>query len=167
MLRTTQAVYFIRQTSLAQLGLVTFPSNSCFLRGLIHNGHHQETFLLQMNHQGRPHMTFEGYDTLLNECVSQKAIKEGQIVHAHMIKTDFLCSIYLRTRLIVLYTKCESLDDAHNVFDEMPERNVVSWTAMISAYSQRGYASQALNLFVHMLRSGMLGSIMLVLCLFR
>lgn len=57
----------------------------------------------------------------------------------------------------MLYTKCDSLRDARHVFDEMPERNVVSWTAMISAYSQRGYASQALNLFVQMLRSGILG----------
>lgn len=54
----------------------------------------------------------------------------------------------------MFYTKCECLGDARKVFDEMPDRNVVSWTAMISAYSQRGYASEALNLFRQMLRSG-------------
>lgn len=54
----------------------------------------------------------------------------------------------------MFYTKCECLGDAQKVFDEMPQRNVVSWTAMISGYSQRGYASEALNLFLKMLRSG-------------
>ncbi|GFY96267.1 pentatricopeptide repeat (PPR) superfamily protein [Actinidia rufa] len=97
---------------------------------------------------------FEGYDTLLNECVNRRAVREGQRVHGHMIKTHYHPPVYLRTRLIVLYTKCKCLGDARRVFDEMPERNVVSWTALISAYSQRGYASEALNLFVRMLRSG-------------
>uniref|UniRef100_A0A7N2R7M5 Pentatricopeptide repeat-containing protein n=2 Tax=Quercus lobata TaxID=97700 RepID=A0A7N2R7M5_QUELO len=101
-----------------------------------------------------PEMRFEGYDTLLNECINQRAIREGQRVHTHMIKTCYLPPVYLRTRLIVLYCKCECLCDARQVLDEMPERNVVSWTAMISAYSQRRYASEALNLFVQMLRSG-------------
>ncbi|GMY13634.1 putative pentatricopeptide repeat-containing protein, mitochondrial [Fagus crenata] len=101
-------------------------------------------------------MRFQGYDMLLNECVNQRAIREGQRVHTHMIKTSYLPPVYLRTRLIILYCKCETLGDARQVLDEMPERNVVSWTAMISAYSQRGYASEALNLFVQMLRSVML-----------
>lgn len=119
--------------------------------------------LLQMAILG-PEMKFEGYDTILNECVSQRAIREGQRVHAHMIKTCYLPPVYLRTRLIVLYNKCDSLGDAREVFDEMPQRNVVSWTAMISAYSQRGFAFEALNLFVEMLRSGTLFLFSFYLC---
>lgn len=107
-------------------------------------------------------MNLQDYNTVLNECVSKRAFKEGQRVHAHTIKTHYLPCVYLWTRLIVFYTKCDSLGDARHVLNEMPERNVVSWTAMISAYSQRGYASQALSLFVQMLRSGILG--LFVLC---
>ncbi|XAR68554.1 hypothetical protein NMG60_11003720 [Bertholletia excelsa] len=99
-------------------------------------------------------MKFQGYNTLLDECIKQRAIREGQRVHAHMMKTHYQPPVYLRTRLLVFYAKCECLRDARRVLDEMPERNVVSWTAMISAYSQRGYASEALNLFIQMLRSG-------------
>ncbi|CAB4286785.1 unnamed protein product [Prunus armeniaca] len=99
-------------------------------------------------------MKFEGYYTLLNECVNRRAFREGQRVHAHMTKTCYLPPMHLRTRLIVFYNNCECLNDAQRVLDEMPVRNVVSWTAMISAYSKRGYASEALNLFLQMLRSG-------------
>ncbi|XP_022931556.1 putative pentatricopeptide repeat-containing protein At3g13770, mitochondrial [Cucurbita moschata] len=127
-------------------------SPSSNLKTLCSNGQLNEA-LLQMAILGSE-MKFEGYDTILNQCVSQRAIREGQRVHAHMIKTCYLPPVYLRTRLIVLYNKCDCLGDAREVFDEMPLRNVVSWTAMISAYSQRGFASQALNLFVAMLRSG-------------
>ncbi|XP_057423698.1 putative pentatricopeptide repeat-containing protein At3g13770, mitochondrial isoform X2 [Lotus japonicus] len=136
-----------------QLPLLSFLSYSRLLLSTLSFSPHLQQPLLQMALCGHD-MKFKGYNALLNECVSKRALREGQRVHAHMIKTRYLPSVFLRTRLIVLYTKCDSLRDARHVFDEMPERNVVSWTAMISAYSQRGYASQALNLFVQMLRSG-------------
>lgn len=135
-----------------QLALSSFPPNSPDLKTLLSNGH-LKVALLEMAIQGLE-MKFEGYDAILNECVNRKAIREGQRVHSHMIKTHYFPPVYLRTRLIVFYTKCECLGDAQKVFDEMPQRNVVSWTAMISGYSQRGYASEALNLFLKMLRSG-------------
>lgn len=137
-----------------QLSLSSFPPNSSYLKSLCSNGRLREA-LLEMAVQGLD-MKFEGYDTLLNECVNQRAVREGQRIHAHMIKTRYLPPVYLRTRLIVLYSKCDRLSDARRVLDEMTLRNVVSWTAMISAYSQRGYASEALSLFVQMLRSGFL-----------
>ncbi|CAL5207724.1 unnamed protein product [Lathyrus oleraceus] len=128
------------------------PSNSRTLS--THTTHiHLQQPLLQMALSSFD-TNFQTYNEILNECVNKRAFREGQRVHAHMIKTRYLPSVFLRTRLIVLYTKCDSLGDARHVFDEMPERNVVSWTAMISAYSQRGYASQALYLFLQMLRSG-------------
>ncbi|XP_077227474.1 pentatricopeptide repeat (PPR) superfamily protein [Tasmannia lanceolata] len=110
--------------------------------------------LLEMTIQGEQ-FRFDGYDSLLNECLNQKAIREGQRVHTHMIKTRYLPPIYLKTRLIVLYSRCDCLEDARRVLDRMSERNVVCWTAMISAYSQRGFVSDALDLFVQMLETGM------------
>ncbi|KAL3623759.1 hypothetical protein CASFOL_032575 [Castilleja foliolosa] len=109
--------------------------------------------LLQMSIQGLD-MKFRDYDALLNECVNSKSLRGGQRVQSHMIKTRYLPPVYLRTRLIVLYLKCEILNDARKVFDEMRERNVVSWTAMISGYTKTGFYSEALSLFVQMLRSG-------------
>ncbi|KAH7557312.1 hypothetical protein ACOSP7_026959 [Xanthoceras sorbifolium] len=134
-----------------QLTLPSFPPNPETLKVLCSNGQLTEALLL-MAIIGFG-MKFEGYDTLLNACVTRKAIREGQRVHAHLIKTGYHPPVYLRTRLIVFYNKCECLKDARQMLDEMCERNVVSWTAMISAYSQRGYCSEALSLFVQMLRS--------------
>ncbi|KAG9132976.1 hypothetical protein Leryth_015355 [Lithospermum erythrorhizon] len=109
--------------------------------------------LLEMAMQGLE-MKFKDYDILLSECVNKRAYREGQRVHSHMIKTHYLPPLYLNTRLVVLYLKCEKLFEAKHVFDDMPDRNVVSWTAMISGYNQRGYAFNAVCLFLDMLRSG-------------
>lgn len=131
-----------------------FPPNPQNLK-INNSNDHLKQALLEMAVQGLE-TKFQDYNTLLNACVKERNIRGGQRVHTHMIKTHYEPPVYLRTRLIVLYIKCEFLGDARKMFDEMPERNVVSWTAMMSGYSQRGYASEALNLFVQMLRSGIL-----------
>ncbi|CAJ1967497.1 unnamed protein product [Sphenostylis stenocarpa] len=153
MLRSRHALSSTHKALFQHLRLFSLPSNSDHILGARSRDTHLREALLQMALRGND-MNFQDYNTVLNECVSKRAFKEGQRVHAHMIKTHHLPCVYLWTRLIVFYVKCDSLRDARHLFDEMPERNVVSWTAMISAYSQRGYASHALTLFVQMLRSG-------------
>ncbi|MBA0615603.1 hypothetical protein Godav_015725 [Gossypium davidsonii] len=137
-----------------QLTLTTFPPDpQIVLTTLCSNGQLKEA-LIEMAARGLE-MKFESYDMLLNACIKKRAFREGQRVHAHMIKTRYLPPVYLRNRLIIFYSKCDRLREARNVLDEMPEKDVVSWTAMISAYSQRGFATEALDLFLEMLRSGM------------
>lgn len=62
--------------------------------------------------------------------------------------------VYIGTALIDMYAKCGSLDDALNVFEEMPHKNDVSWNAMISALASHGRAEEALALFKRMLKEG-------------
>ena len=71
-----------------------------------------------------------------------------------MVAAGYRPAVYLTTRLVVVYARCGALEDARNVLHGMPERNVVSWTAMISGYSQNERPAEALELFVTMLRAG-------------
>ncbi|CAI9100088.1 OLC1v1037018C1 [Oldenlandia corymbosa var. corymbosa] len=143
---------FFGALRIRRLALSSLAPNWTYLTTLCLNGPLNEA-LLEMAKQGLE-MKFKDYDTLLNQCVKQRAYREGQRVHSHMIKTHYEPPVYLRTRLIVLYVKCDCLMDARYVFDEMPERNVVSWTAMVSGYAQNGHCLKALDLFVEMLREG-------------
>lgn len=52
------------------------------------------------------------------------------------------------------YAKIGDLVAAHQLFDEMPERNVISWSIMIDGYAQHGNPMEALNLFRQMLCQG-------------
>ncbi|KAL3583936.1 hypothetical protein D5086_014997, partial [Populus alba] len=58
------------------------------------------------------------------------------------------------TKLIILYSKLGDTVSARKVFDRMPERTVVSWSAQISGYSQNGCYQDALLVFLDMLRAG-------------
>ncbi|KAK0595227.1 hypothetical protein LWI29_004706 [Acer saccharum] len=43
-----------------------------------------------------------------------------------------------------------------NFFDDMPERNVVSWTSVIAGYSQNGKGHDAIELYYQMPKSGIM-----------
>eukprot|EP00253_Pinus_taeda_P001118 PITA_01118 len=94
------------------------------------------------------------YVSLLQGCVSTIALPEGKIIHAHFIQTGFNPNTFLQTKLLIVYAKCRILVDGRQVFDEMPERNVVSWTALIAAYSKNGYDKEALILLSQMRQMG-------------
>ncbi|XP_057838578.2 putative pentatricopeptide repeat-containing protein At3g13770, mitochondrial [Cryptomeria japonica] len=70
-----------------------------------------------------------------------------------MNRRGFMSETFLFNTLITIYGKCGSLLDAHEVFDEMPELNVISWTAMISACASSEEAETALGLFSQMQRT--------------
>jgi pentatricopeptide repeat protein len=90
------------------------------------------------------------YNSVLEECVMEKAWEEAKFIHAHMIRTGFNADVVLATKLLGLYSKCGNLVEARQVFDGMAEPNVASWTAIIGTYSGHGYGEKALKLFYEM-----------------
>lgn len=54
--------------------------------------------------------------------------------------------------MLNLYAKCGKLGPAHQMFDEMFERNLVTWSALISGYDQAGMPLAAIHLFTNMRR---------------
>eukprot|EP01018_Ginkgo_biloba_P008782 Gb_27833 [translate_table: standard] len=91
--------------------------------------------------------------SLLQGCLNMNALPEAKLVHAHIIQTGTNPDISLETKLVTVYSKCGSLCDARRVFNRMPKRNVVSWTATIAAYARHGFAVEALTLFYEMQRT--------------
>eukprot|EP01018_Ginkgo_biloba_P019984 Gb_41801 [translate_table: standard] len=90
------------------------------------------------------------YARVLRECINSKALAEGKIVHANLIKTGFRSVIILQNTLVSMYAKCGTLENARQVFDKMLERSSVSWTVMLTGYVQRGHSEEALKFFSQM-----------------
>ncbi|KAH8483653.1 hypothetical protein H0E87_028169 [Populus deltoides] len=78
-------------------------------------------------------------------------VVECDEIHGAVIKLGFSSHLFVRNALIHL---AGELERARWVFDQMPERVVVSWTTMVSAYSQAKYSREALELYVTMLDKG-------------
>ncbi|KAF7817986.1 putative pentatricopeptide repeat-containing protein [Senna tora] len=60
----------------------------------------------------------------------------------------------LATDLIKSYFQKGLTEEAHKLFDEMSERDVVTWTAMISGYTSSYHHTRAWTVFCDMLRNG-------------
>ncbi|KAI3471665.1 hypothetical protein Pfo_028315 [Paulownia fortunei] len=71
----------------------------------------------------------------------------GQSVHCLAVKIGFDVNVYVGSSVVDMYAKCGSLAYARKMFDEMPEKNVVSWSGMIYGYAQMGEDEEALRLF--------------------
>ncbi|KAM7463266.1 hypothetical protein LguiA_031387 [Lonicera macranthoides] len=62
----------------------------------------------------------------------------------------------LQNSLINMYYRCGVLSDGLKVFDKMPDRNLVSWTLVISGANQNSEFELGLKTFVDMTRTGLL-----------
>ncbi|KAF5749379.1 pentatricopeptide repeat-containing protein [Tripterygium wilfordii] len=90
----------------------------------------------------------------LSACASFGALDLGKRIETYAFQRGLQHDIYVATALIDMYAKCGSLDNARRVFKEMPQKNEVSWNAMISALAFHGRAQEALLLFKCMSEAG-------------
>ncbi|XP_077240053.1 pentatricopeptide repeat (PPR-like) superfamily protein [Tasmannia lanceolata] len=90
------------------------------------------------------------FPSLLKAYSNESALREGSAIHCAIVRLGLEKDIFVRTGLIDFYGKCREIDSARKLFDEMPERNVVSWTAMIAGYVNFGDLRAARKLFDEM-----------------
>nr|XP_027186808.1 pentatricopeptide repeat-containing protein At3g12770-like [Cicer arietinum] len=57
------------------------------------------------------------------------------MLHGHVLRLGFQADTFIQTSLVDMYSKFSIIESARKVFDEMPQRSVVSWNTVISAYS--------------------------------
>ncbi|GAA0138746.1 hypothetical protein LIER_00432 [Lithospermum erythrorhizon] len=87
----------------------------------------------------------------IKACASLSDLNSGKQTHQQALIFGYEDDIFVSSALIDMYSKCGSLDDARMVFDEIPQRNVVSWTSMITGFVYNDCGYEALNLFKEML----------------
>ncbi|KAK6936773.1 DYW domain [Dillenia turbinata] len=90
---------------------------------------------------------------LISFCNS-RSLKEGVCVHGPILKLCLQDQLFLNNNLLTLYAKCFGVRQARQFFDEMPYRDVVSWTGMLSAYAKGGCHNNVVELFGQMVIFG-------------
>ncbi|KAL5698285.1 hypothetical protein ACHQM5_029344 [Ranunculus cassubicifolius] len=71
---------------------------------------------------------------VVRACADLGCVRKGQWVHGQLIKNCLGVDVFIATNLIEFYVSCGDVSVAHRVFDEMPVRDTVSWTAIVSGY---------------------------------
>ncbi|KAJ8553681.1 hypothetical protein K7X08_024359 [Anisodus acutangulus] len=93
------------------------------------------------------------YSYVLNGCAKGGLFREGQQLHAKILKNWSLINVFVQTNLVNLYS-CTGgeygVHDARKVFDEMIEKNVVTWNSLLLGYFRNGDVDEALRNFDEM-----------------
>lgn len=91
---------------------------------------------------------------VLQACANLNALEFGERIHGYIDEHGYGGHTNLRNSLVSMYSRCGSLDKAYEVFRGMQDKNVVSWSAMISGLAINGYGREAINAFEEMQKTG-------------
>lgn len=92
--------------------------------------------------------------SVLNCFTSTMDLKSAESVHCLIVKAGFEGYKLVSNALIDMYAKRENLDCALEVFNRIQDKDVISWTSLVTGYSHNGSYSMALKLFCHMRIAG-------------
>lgn len=95
------------------------------------------------------------YPFVLKACAGLGRLSLGQTVHGSAVKFGFDDDAHVRNTMIHMYCCCGGgVEYARLLFDEMPKRDSVSWSAMIGGYVRLGLSKEAVELFRKMQIAG-------------
>ena len=89
---------------------------------------------------------------------------KGRKIHAGI--EPFQGNLFLQSSLVDMYVKCGFLVEAKELFDNLPVRDAVLWTTIITGCADHGHGEEALKYFEHMQHNGISpNSVTFVSCL--
>ncbi|XP_042383096.1 pentatricopeptide repeat-containing protein At3g16610-like isoform X2 [Zingiber officinale] len=91
---------------------------------------------------------------VLKTCSALEALADGILIHEHAKKAGLELDVFVSTALLDMYLKCGCLEDAHEVFCRMPQKDVVAWNALVSGYALNGRYQEAIRCLLQMQRTG-------------
>lgn len=132
---------------------------NAMISGYTRNGLHSEALEVFQEMMASSQVPNISPDELtLVSCLSAIAnlgtLDQGRWVHAHVDRNKVTVSKTLGAALIDMYGKCGCIESAYKVFKKMPERDIVTWGAIISGFAIHGQVERCFELFHQMIVEG-------------
>ncbi|KAI3943516.1 hypothetical protein MKW92_002691 [Papaver armeniacum] len=86
----------------------------------------------------------------LTACSQAEEVKFGYGLHCYSIKSRLEDSVSVGTALFKMYADFGDIVSSRIVFDCLPRKDMIAWSAMISVYAQTGHSFLAFELFSQM-----------------
>lgn len=104
--------------------------------------------------------------SIVDACATHALLSEGERMHGLILDNGLEGDAVLGNALVNMYGKCGSLKKARAVFNQMLNRNVVSWNTMIAVHAQHGQGKAALELLNQMQQEGVIPDSVTFVCIF-
>ncbi|GMH17039.1 hypothetical protein Nepgr_018880 [Nepenthes gracilis] len=110
-----------------------------------------ELFTLMQKEESEP----DGYtySYMVAACSLLGLLRVGEQIHSRVLSNGYCSNLFVSTSLVNLYTLSRGdvgLESACKVFEEMPERSVVTWNSLLAGYIRCGDVDRALRTFDEM-----------------
>lgn len=92
---------------------------------------------------------------VLHACSNSATLSHGRMVHAYAIQSGFHAYAYVGNGLVNMYAKCGDIFNSHRAFNDILDKDLISWNTMLFAFGLHGRSSQALCILEEMVASGM------------
>lgn len=90
------------------------------------------------------------FTSILSVCSRLASLEKGKEIHESIKDSKFETNEIVMGALLEMYAKCGAVDEACFVFQQLPKKDLMSWTSMITGYGSHGRANEALSLFAKM-----------------
>lgn len=87
------------------------------------------------------------YPSMLNSFASSEDLQSAKSIHCMIIKNGFEAYKLVGNSLIDMYAKQKIMNSALEVFRNMLDRDVISWTSLVTGYAFNGYYEEAIRLY--------------------
>lgn len=94
------------------------------------------------------------FASIFRACATLSTLEHGKQVHCTFLKSQLSENVVVNSALMDMYFKCSSPYEGHLVFDKSLERNVITWTGLISGYGYNGRVEEVLRSFHRMINEG-------------
>ncbi|XP_017981485.1 PREDICTED: pentatricopeptide repeat-containing protein At1g19720 isoform X2 [Theobroma cacao] len=94
------------------------------------------------------------FPKFLQACANCGDVRTGRLLHSLVIRLGMVCFARVSNSVLAVYAKCGKLSSARRFFENMNERDIVTWNSMILAYCQKGENDEAYGLFYGMWKDG-------------
>ncbi|VFQ62219.1 unnamed protein product [Cuscuta campestris] len=93
------------------------------------------------------------FSSVVAAAANLAALSCGEQVHGKIIQRGLVWNLEIDNALIDMYAKCGNVTSSRKIFDEIPVKNLVSWTSMMIGYGRNGYGTESIQLFDEMVSS--------------
>ncbi|KAL6637677.1 hypothetical protein ACP70R_025249 [Stipagrostis hirtigluma subsp. patula] len=94
------------------------------------------------------------FSSVLLGCASLCSLEMGKMAHGKIVKLGIEDDVFMGTALSDMYAKSGDLESSKKIFYQMPEKNDVTWTAMVQGLAENGFAEESILLFENMMAAG-------------
>ncbi|KAL5208122.1 hypothetical protein ABZP36_032557 [Zizania latifolia] len=94
--------------------------------------------------------------SVASACAGLGSLEYAEGLHAYVEKVGLEGELMVTNALIDMYGKCGGIELAHGLFGLMPQKDLHSWTAMISGLASHGHGKEAVAMFLSMREAGVL-----------